>query len=74
MNAFRGTTCDELIKALNKAGYDRNIGAIVLAGAGEKPSVPVATSLHMMAIMTVVAPLVYRWKNCIPPFVMSQNR
>jgi 2-ketocyclohexanecarboxyl-CoA hydrolase len=36
MNAFRGTTCDEIIKALNKAGYDRNVGAIVLAGAGEK--------------------------------------
>ena len=36
MNAFRGRTCDELIKALNKAGYDRSIGAIVLAGAGEK--------------------------------------
>ena len=27
MNAFRGTTCDELIKALNKAGYDREVGA-----------------------------------------------
>ena len=36
MNAFRGTTCDELIKALNKAGYDRSVGCIVLAGAGEK--------------------------------------
>ena len=36
MNAFRGTTCDELIKALNKAGYDRDVGCIVLAGAGEK--------------------------------------
>jgi len=36
MNAFRGTTCDEIIKALNKAGYDRNVGCIVLAGAGEK--------------------------------------
>ena len=35
MNAFRGTTCDEMIKALNKAGYDRNVGCIVLAGAGE---------------------------------------
>ena len=22
MNAFRGTTCDEIIKALNKAGYE----------------------------------------------------
>ena len=36
MNAFRGTTCDELIKALNKAGYDREVGCIVLAGAGDK--------------------------------------
>ena len=36
MNAFRGTTCDELIKALNKAGYDRHVGCIVLAGAGDR--------------------------------------
>jgi 2-ketocyclohexanecarboxyl-CoA hydrolase len=36
MNAFRGQTCDEIIRALNKAGYDRSVGAIVLAGAGEK--------------------------------------
>ena len=36
MNAFRGTTCDEIIKALNKAGYDRDVGCIVLAGAGDR--------------------------------------
>ncbi len=36
MNSFRGQTCDEIIKALNKAGYDKSVGAIVLAGAGEK--------------------------------------
>jgi 2-ketocyclohexanecarboxyl-CoA hydrolase len=36
MNSFRGQTCDELIKALNKAGYDRSVGAIVLAGAGDR--------------------------------------
>ena len=36
MNAFRGTTCDELIKALYKAGYDKEVGAIVLAGAGDR--------------------------------------
>ncbi|HIE90032.1 MAG: 2-ketocyclohexanecarboxyl-CoA hydrolase [bacterium] len=35
-NAFRGTTCEELIHAFNKAGYDTNIGVIVLTGAGEK--------------------------------------
>jgi len=36
MNAFRGQTCDELIHAINRAGYDRAIGAIVLAGAGDR--------------------------------------
>jgi 2-ketocyclohexanecarboxyl-CoA hydrolase len=36
MNAFRGKTCEELIHALNRAGYDREIGVIVLAGAGDK--------------------------------------
>ena len=36
MNAFRGRTCDELIDAFGRAGYDRSIGVIVLAGAGER--------------------------------------
>ncbi len=36
LNAFRGQTCEELIRALQKAGYDRQVGAIVLAGAGER--------------------------------------
>lgn len=36
LNAFRGTTCNELIAALNKAGYDREVGCIVLAGAGDR--------------------------------------
>jgi 2-ketocyclohexanecarboxyl-CoA hydrolase len=36
LNAFRGRTCEELIHALNRAGYDRAIGAIVLSGAGDK--------------------------------------
>ena len=36
MNSFRGQTCDEIIKALNTAGYDKSVGAIVLAGAGDK--------------------------------------
>ena len=34
-NAFRGRTCDELIAALNRAGWDRSIGVIVLTGVGE---------------------------------------
>ncbi len=35
-NAFRGATCEELIHAFNKAGWDKSIAAIVLTGAGEK--------------------------------------
>ena len=36
MNAFRGKTCDELLHAIGRAGYDKEIGVIVLAGAGDK--------------------------------------
>jgi 2-ketocyclohexanecarboxyl-CoA hydrolase len=36
MNAFRGKTCEELIQAFNRAGWDKAIGAIVLAGAGDR--------------------------------------
>lgn len=35
-NAFRGKTCDEMIDALHRAGWDKSIGVIVLTGAGEK--------------------------------------
>jgi 2-ketocyclohexanecarboxyl-CoA hydrolase len=36
MNAFRGRTCEELIHAFQRAGYDQDIGAIVFAGAGDR--------------------------------------
>ena len=35
-NAFRGKTCDELIHAFNRAGWNKSIGVIVLTGAGTK--------------------------------------
>ena len=35
-NAFRGKTCVELVRAFGRAGYDPDVGAIVLTGAGEK--------------------------------------
>ena len=35
-NAFRGRTCDELIDALHRAGWDKSIGVIVLTGTGDK--------------------------------------
>jgi 2-ketocyclohexanecarboxyl-CoA hydrolase len=36
MNAFRGKTCEELIHTLGKAGWDKSIGVVVLAGAGDR--------------------------------------
>jgi 2-ketocyclohexanecarboxyl-CoA hydrolase len=36
MNAFRGQTCDDLIHAFHRAGYDPDVGAIVLSGAGDR--------------------------------------
>jgi 2-ketocyclohexanecarboxyl-CoA hydrolase len=36
LNAFRGKTCEELIHALNRAGWDKAVGVIVLAGAGDR--------------------------------------
>lgn len=35
-NAFRAQTCDELIEAFKIAGWDKNIGAIVFGGVGDK--------------------------------------
>jgi len=35
-NAFRGITCDELLHAFNRAGWNKAIGVIVLTGAGTK--------------------------------------
>ena len=36
MNAFRGRTCEELIDAFNRAGWDKSVGVIVLGGAGDR--------------------------------------
>jgi len=36
LNAFRGRTCEELLHALNRAGWDDTVGVIVLAGAGDR--------------------------------------
>ena len=36
MNAFRGRTCEELIHAFNRAGWDKAVGVIVLTGAGDR--------------------------------------
>ncbi len=36
MNAFRGRTYEEVLDALDRAGWSREIGVIVLTGAGER--------------------------------------
>ena len=36
LNAFRGQTCEELIRAFNLAGWNKNIGVVVLTGAGDR--------------------------------------
>ena len=35
-NAFNCSTCEELIQAFGKAGWNRDIGVVVLTGAGDK--------------------------------------
>lgn len=35
-NAFSSNTCEELIQAFGKAGWSRDIGVVVLTGAGDK--------------------------------------
>ncbi len=36
MNAFRSQTCEELIHAFNRAGWNKEIGVIVFTGAGDR--------------------------------------
>ncbi len=36
MNAFRGQTCEDLIDAITAASWDKSVGVIVLAGAGDR--------------------------------------
>ena len=36
LNAFRGRTIEEMIDAVQDAGWDREIGVIVITGAGER--------------------------------------
>ena len=40
MNAFRGRTCEELIHAFNRAGWDKAVGVIVLTGTGAAAAGP----------------------------------
>lgn len=36
LNSFNGQTCEELIMAFTRAGWDKEVGVIVLTGAGDR--------------------------------------
>ena len=36
LNAFRGQTVEEMIEALQDAGWDKTVGVVVLTGAGDR--------------------------------------
>ena len=63
-NAFRALTCEELIDAFNKAGWDRSVGVIVLTGAGGKGSAPAGIRERMKAAMAAAARSGCRSRNC----------
>ena len=67
MNAFRGTTCDEIIKALNKAGYDREVGCIVLAGAGDRAFCTGGDQSAHDGNYDGRGTMACRWKSCTMP-------
>ncbi len=54
-NALRGRTCDELIGALHRVGWDKSVGVIVLTGWGIRRSAPAAINLRMTVAMTAAA-------------------
>ena len=74
MNAFRGKTCDELIKALYKAGYDKDIGAIVLAGAGDRAFCTGGDQSAHDGNYVVEARSACPWKSCMRRYATYQNQ
>ena len=66
LNAFRALTCDELVQAFREAGYDREVGAIVLTGAGTRAFCTGGDqSGHATACMRAgAARSAWRWGRC----------
>ena len=44
LNSFNGQTCEELIMAFTRAGWDQEVGVIVLTGAGDRAFCAAVTS------------------------------
>ena len=50
-NAFRPRTCEELIDAFKRASWNKDIGAIVFGGAGDKARGNPARQRHVIEII-----------------------
>ena len=64
LNAMRAETVEELIRAIDGAGWDKSIGVIVLTGTGNRPFAPAATRAPMKANTTAAAPSACRSRRC----------
>ena len=46
LNAFSGHTIEEMIEALQDAGWDKSIGVVVITGAGERAFVDIERQIR----------------------------
>jgi 2-ketocyclohexanecarboxyl-CoA hydrolase len=72
LNAMRAETVEELIRAIDGAGWDKSIGVIVLTGTG-KAFAPAATRAPMKANTTAGAPSACRSRRCSRSSGMSRS-
>ena len=73
-NAFRGTTCEELIDAFRQASWDKATGVIVFTGAGRKAFCTGGDQKRMKpGVMAAVAPSACPLRNCTPSFGTLPN-
>lgn len=64
-NAFRARTVDELLHAFQQAGWNPEIGVIVLTGAGDQAFAPAATRrATAMAATAGAARSACPWTRC----------
>ena len=63
-NAFTAETCEELIDALRRAGWDKSVAVIVLAGAGDRAFCTGADQSAHEGAMGAAAPSACRSTRC----------
>ncbi len=73
-NAFTAETCEELIDAFRRAGYDKSVAVIVLGSAGDKAFCTGADQSAHEAPTRAAAPLGCRSTNCSRSFATCRSR